>query len=108
MLSIKLRRVGKKGEPAFRLIVTDRKKDPWGDYLESVGFYNPRTTPKTITLNADRIKHWIGLGAQASGTIHNLLIDAKIVSGKKIKVTRAKKGSKKVAEEKKPAEPAKA
>lgn len=100
MLSIKLRRVGKKGEPSFRLIVADRKKDPWGDYIENVGFYNPRTAPKTIQLNAERIKFWIGRGAQPSGTIHNLLVDAKIITSKKVKVTRAKKGAKAAAKAK--------
>ena len=91
MLSIKLRRVGKKKEPSFRLIIVDRKKDPWGESIENVGFYNPRTNPKTIDLKTDRIKFWLSKGAQPTATIHNLLVDAKIISGEKQKATRGKK-----------------
>ncbi len=98
MLSIKLRRIGKKKEPYFRLIVVDRKKDPWGESLENVGFYNPRAKPKVVDLKTDRIKYWLSMGAQPTATIYNILADAKIVTGKKHKATR---GKKKKPEEKK-------
>ena len=91
MLCIKLRRVGKKKEPYFRLIVVDRKKDPWGEAIENVGFYNPRTKPKTVDLKTDRIKYWLSKGAQPTPTIYNILVDAKVVTGEKHKATRGKK-----------------
>jgi len=91
MLSIKLRRVGKKKEPSFRLIIVDRKKDPWGESIENVGFYNPRTTPKTIDLKTERIKFWMSKGAQPTATIHNLLVDSGVITGEKQKATRGKK-----------------
>ena len=91
MLAIKLRRVGKKKQPSFRIIVLEKHKDPWGDYLECVGFYNPRTKPKTIQLKRERIKYWLEKGAQPTNTVHNLLVDAQIIPGPKKKATKMKK-----------------
>jgi len=91
MLAIKLRRVGKKKQPSFRIIVLEKHKDPWGDYLECVGFYNPRTNPKTIELKRERIKYWLEKGAQPTPTVHNLLVDADILPGSKKKATKMKK-----------------
>jgi len=91
MLSIRLRRVGKRKQPQYRLIVLDRAKDPWGDYLENLGTYNPRTKPKQIILKADRIKHWILKGAACTDTVWNLLLEQKIVEGEKRKTARISK-----------------
>jgi len=85
MLSIRLSRVGKKHQPSYRLIVLDKKKDPWGDYLENLGFYNPMVKPKVVQFKAERIKHWLGVGAQPTDTVWNLLVDQKIVEGSKRK-----------------------
>lgn len=85
MLAIKLSRVGKKKQPSYRLIVVEKTKDPWGKAKEIVGFYNPRTKPKTITLEAERIKYWIAKGAQPTATAWNILVDAQIVTGEKRK-----------------------
>ncbi len=89
MLAIKLSRKGKTKEPTFRLIVCEKTKDPWGTYLENVGFYNPRT--KELKLEADRIKYWISKGAQPSDTIWNMLVTKGLVEGKKKKVTKISK-----------------
>jgi small subunit ribosomal protein S16 len=83
MLSIRLRREGKRNQPVYRLIVVDKTKDPWGDYLENLGTYNPRRTPSDIAFNVDRIKSWLEKGAQPSDTVRNLLIDQKIMTGEK-------------------------
>lgn len=91
MLSIRLSRVGKKKQPIYRLIVLDNRKDPWGDFIENLGTYDPRKTPSEIKLRADRIKYWVSVGAQPSATVHNLLIDEKIIEGKKVKATSPKK-----------------
>jgi small subunit ribosomal protein S16 len=85
MLSIRLTRVGKTKEPSFRLIVLDKRKDPWGDYLENLGTVNRRGKEKKYALNADRIKYWISKGAQPSAPVWNMLVDQKIVEGKKKK-----------------------
>ncbi len=86
MLTIKLSRFGKKKQPTYRLLVMEKSKDPWGDYLEMLGDYNPRT--KKAELNADRIKYWISKGAALTDSINNLLITNKIIEGKKKSVTR--------------------
>ena len=59
MLAIKLARFGKKKQPTYRVIVLEKSKDPWGDYLENLGTYNPKAQPKVIQLNAERIKYWM-------------------------------------------------
>lgn len=88
MLSIRLSRVGRKNTPLFRMVVMEKSRDPWAKHLEILGQYNPRTNPATINLKTDRIKHWISQGAEMSDTVWNMLVDAKIVEGKKRTVTR--------------------
>ncbi len=85
MLKIRLQRVGRKHEPTFRLVLTDSKNSTKsGRYKEILGSYDPRKSGEVI--NADRVKHWLGLGASPTGTVHNLLISHKIIDGKKVNV----------------------
>jgi small subunit ribosomal protein S16 len=91
MVSIRLSRVGRKNQPLYRVVVVPKHKDPWGDVLEIVGNYNPRKKPRELILNADRIKYWLSKGAEASDTVWNLLVDEKIVEGKKHSVTHISK-----------------
>jgi small subunit ribosomal protein S16 len=106
MLTIRLSRIGKRKQPTYRVIISEKSKDPYGHYLELLGNYNPRT--KALNVKADRIKYWISKGAQTSASVNNLLINAKIIEGKKIKVvkisdTRKEKIAKAKGEEKKEA-----
>lgn len=87
MLRIKLSRVGKKKQPIYRILVMERSKDPWGNYLENVGTYNPRTQPNTLEMKEDRVKHWLSMGAQPTDTVHNLLVEAGIIKEKKRNVS---------------------
>jgi small subunit ribosomal protein S16 len=97
MITIRLTRVGKKNDPSFRVIVVESKRKPQpGNYLEMVGSYDPRTD--RTELKADRIKHWIGMGAQVSDTVHNLLVSQKIINAKKINVLPKKTVAKIVKE----------
>jgi small subunit ribosomal protein S16 len=105
MLSIRLSRTGKKNQPSYRLIVSEKTKDPWGTYLEILGFYNPRSEAKIVDLKEERLKYWISKGAQLSATVNNLLVTAGVVNAPKMKVQRRKKA--KGSEEVKPAEAAK-
>ncbi|MDD5152411.1 MAG: 30S ribosomal protein S16 [Candidatus Pacebacteria bacterium] len=90
MLVIRLQRVGRKNDPSFRVIVTDSKmKTKTGNFLEILGSYDPRKGKPVI--NTERAKHWISMGAKASGTVNNLLVDLKAVGGKKINVLGRKK-----------------
>jgi small subunit ribosomal protein S16 len=85
MLTIRLTRVGKKNDPSFRVIVVESKRKPQpGNYLEMVGSYDPRVD--RVDLKADRIKHWLSMGATTSETVHNLLVSNKIIDAKKINV----------------------
>jgi small subunit ribosomal protein S16 len=90
MLVIRLFRVGKRNQPSFKIVVTDKTKAPKaGRFVEEVGFLNPLTKQKV--LKAERIKYWISVGAKPSATIHNLLVSEKIVEGKKIVSHNVKK-----------------
>ena len=85
MLAIRLQRVGRKNDPSFRVIVTDSKMKPkTGNFLEILGSYDARKGKPII--NTERAKHWLSMGAQASGTVHNILVDLKAVTAKKINV----------------------
>lgn len=91
MLSIRLSRTGKKNQPSYRLIVSEKTKDPWGTYLEILGYYNPRNEAKITALKEERLKYWISKGAQLSATVNNLLVTAGVVNAPKMKVQRRKK-----------------
>lgn len=101
MLAIKLSRFGKKKNPMFRLVVLEKTKDPWGDYMENLGTMNPRAKDGDIKFNIDRIKYWLEKGAQPTNTVRNLLIDLKVMKGEKSRTIRmSKERSAKIAEEK--------
>ncbi|HBR81094.1 MAG: 30S ribosomal protein S16 [Candidatus Uhrbacteria bacterium GW2011_GWE2_45_35] len=85
MLSIRFSKIGKRNRPELRLIVVDKHKDPWGKAVEILGHRNPRT--KENNFNIERIKYWISKGAQASESVWNLLVELKVVEGKKRAVT---------------------
>jgi small subunit ribosomal protein S16 len=85
MLMIRFQRIGRKNDPAFRIAVLEKTAGPKaGKYVEQVGSYNPKT--KITNLNEDRIKYWMGTGAQVSDSLHNLLIVKGVIEGKKINV----------------------
>jgi len=82
MLMIRLQRVGRKNDPAFRLVVTEHTNSTKsGRYLEVLGSYDARKT--TEHFDADKIKHWMSKGAKTSDTVHNILVSHKIIEGKK-------------------------
>ena len=63
MVRIRLRRIGLKGQPTYRLVAADKEAPRDGRFLEILGVYNPRTNPATIKLKEDRIYHWMKNGA---------------------------------------------
>jgi|SRR3989339_1262146 len=108
MLTIRLSRVGKKKAPVYRIVVMPKHRDPWANNVEILGHYNPRKTPKEFVIKADRVKHWIANGAQASDSVWNLLVEHKIVEGEKRSVTHLTAArNKKMGEKVKAAEEAK-
>jgi small subunit ribosomal protein S16 len=90
MLVIRLFRAGKKNQPFFKIVVTDkRRSSKGGRFTEELGFVNPLT--KKNKVNAERAKYWISKGAKPSDTIYNLLINEKVIEGKKISVHKKSK-----------------
>ncbi len=81
----------------YRLIISEKSKDPYGDSLEILGSYNPYS--KEIIAKNDRINYWISKGAQMTATVNNLLVGKEIVKGSK--VTASKPGKKTGEETKK-------
>ena len=85
MLKIRLQRIGRKNDPSFRVVVTEHTRGPKSEkHVDRVGFYNPKT--KEQKLDADAITKWIANGAQASGTVHNMLVKAGIIKGDTVNV----------------------
>ncbi|MFA6306497.1 MAG: 30S ribosomal protein S16 [Patescibacteria group bacterium] len=104
MLTIRLSRVGKKNMPLYRVIISEKQKDLYGSSLEILGSYNPHT--KELKIDAEKTKHWISKGAGMSNTVNNLLIEKKIIEGKKVKASKDRKPKKAPAPAKTAAEPA--
>lgn len=73
MVTIRLTRVGAKKRPFFRVVVCEGRSARDGAFVESLGFYNPRTSPETLTINFDRLNYWLGRGAQPSSTLRTLV-----------------------------------
>ena len=98
MLKIRMQRVGRINQPSYRIVVTEHTAAPKaGNFVEKLGTYNPKN--KVRTLNEDRVKYWISVGAQPSDTMHNMLLGAGIISGKKINVLPSFKAPEAPAEE---------
>jgi small subunit ribosomal protein S16 len=73
MVRIRLRRVGRKKQPSYRIVVADSRFPRDGRYIEVIGFYNPRTQPATMTLKEERALHWLSVGAQPSEAVQRIL-----------------------------------
>lgn len=100
MLAIRLKRVGRSNDPSFRIIVQDHRRSPkkTRGLVEYVGSYDARKGKPQI--NGERVKYWMSQGAQPSDTVHNLLVDAKIITEKKVNAMNKKtKPVKEVKEE---------
>ncbi|MBV9349666.1 MAG: 30S ribosomal protein S16 [Patescibacteria group bacterium] len=89
MLAIRFQRTGRKNDPSFRIIVSEKTRHPKaGNPLQVIGSYNPKT--KHTVIDKESVKHWLSKGAKASGTVHNLLIRQGVVEGKKVNVVKMK------------------
>lgn len=73
MLRIRLRRVGKRKQPSYRLVVADSRAPRDGAFVEAIGVYNPRTDPATVQIDAERARHWLSRGARPSDRVARLL-----------------------------------
>lgn len=89
MLKIRLQRVGKKHNPSFRVVLTDSKNSTKsGRFLEILGSYDARKGEPQ--LEGEKIKYWISKGAQPSETLHNILVQKKVIDAPKKNVLSRK------------------
>ncbi len=73
MVRIRLRRIGKRNKPFYRVVVTDRRSPRDGETIDTIGHYNPLTDPATISINEERALKWLRHGAQPTDTVRSLL-----------------------------------
>ncbi len=91
MLRIRLTRTGKKHQPTYRIVVAEHSAPIKGKFIDILGYYLPTRTPKVLEVDGDKVKHWISVGAQATDTVHNLLVTKGILTTKRnIKYSRVK------------------
>jgi small subunit ribosomal protein S16 len=88
MVKIRLRRVGAKKQPSYRVVVADSRSPRDGRFIEAIGFYNPRTEPETVTIKEGRALHWLSMGAQPTAAAERLLVN----QGTLARLERLKKG----------------
>lgn len=73
MVRIRLRRVGAKKQPSYRVVVADQRSPRDGRFIEIIGHYNPRTEPETVVIDEERALHWLRQGAQPSDPVRRML-----------------------------------
>ncbi len=90
MLMMRLQRVGRKNEPAYRVVVVDKRTGPKSNkHIDQLGFYNPKLG--VVEIDGSKAKDWLSKGVKASDTVHNMLVSKKIIDAKKINVLPSKK-----------------
>ncbi len=72
-VKIRLRRMGAKKAPHYRIVVADSRYPRDGRFIEEIGFYNPMTSPAEVKIDSEKAKKWIGNGAQPTDTVRDLL-----------------------------------
>lgn len=79
MVKLRLKRMGTLDKPFYRIVTLDSRKKRDGIYLESIGYYDPKTDPFTLKVDTERAIYWLGVGAQPSATVRSLLKKAGIL-----------------------------
>lgn len=74
---IRLRRVGRKKQPSYRVVIAERRAARDGAYIETIGSYQPRRQPAQLRLDMERVDYWLGQGAEPSTTVHGLILKAR-------------------------------
>lgn len=78
-VKIRLRRMGAKKAPFYRIVVADSRSPRDGRFIEEIGYYNPMTNPADIKVNADKAKEWIAKGAQPTDTVRAILKKSNVI-----------------------------
>ena len=76
MVKMRLVRMGDKKSPVYRIVVVDARKAATGEYIDKVGFYDPKSDPVTLTVDVEKAKDWIAKGVQPTETVRSLLVQA--------------------------------
>lgn len=79
MVKLRLRRMGAKNKPFYRIVAVDSRVARDGKYLESLGYYDPKTDPFTLKLDTDKVVKWLEVGAQPTDTVRSLMRKAGIL-----------------------------
>ena len=82
MVRIRLRRIGAKKKPFYRIVVANQQAARNGGFIENIGTYDPTTAPETVHLAQDRAAYWLGVGAQPSDAVARLLKKANLMDAK--------------------------
>jgi len=83
-VKLRLRRMGKKKQPIYKIVAADARSPRDGKFLEAVGIYNPLTNPHTVDIKEDRVNYWLNTGAQPTDTVKSLLSQKGIILKKDI------------------------
>ncbi len=92
MVKIRLRRVGSKKKPSYRLVVADARAPRDGAFINIIGYYNPLTDPETIVIDEEKARHWLEQGAQPTDTAARLLAKAGIIEESEARKGKMKAG----------------
>ena len=91
---MRLVRLGDKKSPVYRIVVVDARKAATGEYIEKIGFYDPKSTPVTLNVDVEKAKEWLAKGVQPTETVKSLLVKAGALEQSK-KLSPAKTKTKK-------------
>jgi small subunit ribosomal protein S16 len=89
MIRIRLKRIGKKRHPFYRVVVADKPDRRDGRFIETLGSYDPHSNPPVVKLDGEKAKEWIGKGAQPSEAAEKILVRAGVIEKKVVKVASA-------------------
>lgn len=78
-VKLRLRRMGKKKQPVYKVVAADARSPRDGKFIEAIGLYNPKTDPATVDIKEERAMYWLGVGAQPTDTVKNLLSNLGII-----------------------------
>ena len=82
-VKIRLRRMGAKKTPFYRIVVADSRSPRDGKFIEEIGYYNPLTTPKKVVVDSDKANNWIKNGAKPTDTVDRLFRENSVYSAEK-------------------------
>ena len=95
MVKMRLVRMGDKKSPVYRIVVVDARKAATGEYIEKIGFYDPRSNPVTLEVDVEKARDWLGKGVQPTETVKSLLVRAGALERDPAKLSPSKTKTKK-------------